>query len=72
MKWYLEAANQGNPVAQYRMGELYHYGFGVDKNYEEEMKWYLKAANQVLLMLSIIWESCIVLVLVLNKTIKKH
>ena len=32
--------------AQYSLGYMYHYGYGVEKDYKEAVKWYRKAANQ--------------------------
>jgi len=46
-KWYLKAAEQGNPSAQNALGELYEAGQGVGKNsYDEAAKWYRRAADQ--------------------------
>jgi hypothetical protein len=42
MKWYLLAANQNHPGAQYNIGSLYQNGLGVEQDFEEAMKWYLK------------------------------
>ena len=46
MKWYRNAAAQGNASAQKNIGFLYEQGKGVEKDYEEAMKWYQKAAAQ--------------------------
>ena len=41
-----EAANQGDPVAQNKLGNCYIYGWGVEQDYEEGLKWYHLAADQ--------------------------
>lgn len=33
-------------IAQFNLGELYFYGWGVDQNNAEAIKWYRKAAEQ--------------------------
>jgi tetratricopeptide (TPR) repeat protein len=35
-----------NPDSQYRTAILYHYGRGVEQDYQKAMEWYMKAANQ--------------------------
>jgi TPR repeat protein len=45
-KWFLTAAEQGHPEAQYRLSRCYYYGTGVPKNEAEAVKWMLKSANQ--------------------------
>ncbi|MBV9550852.1 MAG: SEL1-like repeat protein [Alphaproteobacteria bacterium] len=44
-KWLSQAAAQGQPVAQYRLGTLYERGQGVAANPATAASWYLKAAN---------------------------
>lgn len=44
-RWYLKAANQGNPIAQCNLGRAYEEGKGVAKDEEEALKWYRKAAE---------------------------
>ena len=39
-------AEQGHAEAQEKLGNLYHYGEGVEKDYVEAKKWYRKAAAQ--------------------------
>jgi len=41
------AANQGAAQAQFNLGWAYHYGLGVDRNWELALKWYSAAAEQV-------------------------
>jgi TPR repeat protein len=45
MQCFREAADAGNPMAQYEIGWLYDNGLGVTKDHKEAMTWYLKAAN---------------------------
>ncbi len=46
MKWFRKAAEQGNAVAQCKLGQCYHNGEGVEQDYAEALKWYRKAADQ--------------------------
>ncbi len=46
VKWYLLAANKGNVDAQFNMGYMFEYGFGVAKNCDKAEEWYNKAASQ--------------------------
>lgn len=39
-------AEQGHVEAQEKLGNLYYYGYGVEKDYVEAKKWYRKAAAQ--------------------------
>lgn len=41
-----QAAENGNPAAQYRMGHLYHHGLRIPKDLEKAAFWYEKAASQ--------------------------
>ncbi|MDR2219666.1 MAG: SEL1-like repeat protein [Methylobacillus sp.] len=41
-----QAAEQGDIAAQYYVGMMYRYGYGVEKNYETARKWFIKAAEQ--------------------------
>jgi TPR repeat protein len=43
---YLEAAEQGDAQAQYRLGRAFARGLGVEQNYEEALKWLRKAAEK--------------------------
>lgn len=46
-KWYKSAAEQGHPVAQYLLGQLYQLGrIGKDPDYIEAKKWYSMAQNK--------------------------
>ncbi|KAF9127994.1 hypothetical protein BGW39_005440 [Mortierella sp. 14UC] len=46
MKWFLQAANQGHPAAQYYVGLMYYRGLGVPVDKQTAAEWFLKAANQ--------------------------
>ena len=46
VKWYRKAAEQGDAVAQYELGDCYATGDGVSKNTVEAVKWWRKAAEQ--------------------------
>ena len=39
-------AEQGNLAAQVRLGDIYRYGRGVQRNYRTAVKWYTQAAEQ--------------------------
>lgn len=41
-----KAAEQGDPDAQNKIGKLYYYGHGVQKDHSEAAKWLRKAAEQ--------------------------
>ena len=45
-KWFREAAEQGDPAAQFNLGVLYETGQGVPQNYADAVKWYHAAAEQ--------------------------
>ena len=46
MRWYRKAAEQGHPIAQYRLAVGYRYGGrGVEPNLSEAIKWFRKAAE---------------------------
>lgn len=45
-RWFMEAANRGNDVAQFQMGLRYETGAGVKKNAKEAAKWYMRAASK--------------------------
>ncbi|MFA6563340.1 MAG: tetratricopeptide repeat protein [Verrucomicrobiia bacterium] len=46
VKWYLKAAEQNDPTAQYNLGWRYADGRGVAMDKAEAVKWYRKAAEQ--------------------------
>jgi uncharacterized protein len=42
---FLDAAEKGDSIAQFAVGELYDRGRGVSKDYKEAIRWYTKAAE---------------------------
>jgi TPR repeat protein len=46
MKWYLMAAQQGRPEAQFKVGYLYEQGLGVQKSKPAAVAWYQKSSQQ--------------------------
>jgi TPR repeat protein len=46
LAWYILAARKNNSRAQNNIGELYHYGLAVPKNYLCALKWYLKTVER--------------------------
>ena len=46
VKWYRQAAKQGNAAAQFNLGLMYRKGEGVTRNDKEAVKWYREAAEQ--------------------------
>ena len=50
VKWFRQAGEQGDPVAQVMLGRMFHWGhelgIGVPTDNAEAMKWYRKAADQ--------------------------
>ena len=45
-KYYKDAAEQGDAVAQNKLGYMYENGCGVPENYDTAMKWHQKAKKQ--------------------------
>ncbi len=45
-KWYRKSAEQGNAVAQRKLGSMYEVGVGVRQDFGEAVKWYRKSAEQ--------------------------
>jgi TPR repeat protein len=44
--WFRKAADQGDAVAQFLLGDQYAKGEGVSQDYAEAMTWFRKAAEQ--------------------------
>jgi TPR repeat protein len=44
VKWFQAAADQGNPSAQFLLGEAYEKGKGFKRDYVQAAKWYEQAA----------------------------
>lgn len=45
-QWFLKAAEQGHPQAQYKVAAAYHFGLGVAANPQLALTWYRRAAAQ--------------------------
>ncbi|MBI3675035.1 MAG: SEL1-like repeat protein [Proteobacteria bacterium] len=45
-RWLVRAANEGNAVAQYRLGMLYRHGLGVEADPAQALRWYEASALQ--------------------------
>lgn len=43
---FFQAANAGDPYAQFMLGDLYKKGIGVNASNSEAIRWYRKSANQ--------------------------
>lgn len=43
---YMKAAELGNAEAQCKIGDCYHFGNGVDKDYNKALIWYKKSVDQ--------------------------
>jgi TPR repeat protein len=46
VRWYKEAAKQGNSLAQNNLGWMYQNGLGLTQDYVEAVRWYRKAAER--------------------------
>ena len=46
VRWYRQAADQGDAAAQFCLGFAYKYGEGVEPSDEEAVHWYRQAADQ--------------------------
>ena len=44
--WFRQAAGQGYAPAEFQMGQLYDFGFGVEQDSATALAWYKKAAAQ--------------------------
>ena len=44
-KWFKRAAEKNHPMGLCMVGEMYQYGYGVEKDYDEALKWYYKSAE---------------------------
>lgn len=45
-KWFRQSADLGHAEAQFKLGNMYYNGDGVNQNYSEAMKWFRKVADQ--------------------------
>ena len=46
VKFFIQAAEQGNADAQFNLGVCYEKGYGVPQDYNKAVEWYRKAAEQ--------------------------
>jgi tetratricopeptide (TPR) repeat protein len=46
VRWYRQAAEQGEAKAQYNLGTMYDFGSGVPEDDAEAVRWYRQAADQ--------------------------
>ncbi len=46
VEFWIVPAEQGVPEAQAMIGNMYHGGFGLEKDYAQALSWYMKAAKQ--------------------------
>ena len=46
LKWYELAAEQGNPRAEFYIGNIYSFGDGVKRDNGKALKWYNKSAKK--------------------------
>ena len=46
VRWFVKAAEKGNPKAQYNLGYCYENGIGIVSNRDEARSWYEKAAEK--------------------------
>ena len=46
MEMYMKLAQQGHPVAQCGLGDMYSYGLGIPRNIDKAKEWFQKAAEQ--------------------------
>jgi TPR repeat protein len=45
LDWYQKSAGAGSAVAQNRIGEMFHHGLGVIKDYHQALEWYFLATE---------------------------
>lgn len=45
VKWYRQAADQGNADAQNNLGMMYYNGYGVRRNFHLSKEWFSKACD---------------------------
>lgn len=46
IEYYRLAAERGHAESQYKLGQCFYFGYGVDKDFSEAIDWYRKAAEQ--------------------------
>ena len=45
LEWLTKSAEMGNIVGMYWLGDMYYYGYGVEKSIDVSLDWFLKAAK---------------------------
>ncbi len=45
-KYFEKLALQGDSDSQFKLGECYHHGLGIEKNEARAFRWYEKSAKQ--------------------------
>ena len=45
-KWFMKAAEQGHPEAQFNVGVMHYYERGVEQNFQKAFEWFTRAAEQ--------------------------
>jgi TPR repeat protein len=45
VKWFRAAASQQYPPAEFQLGQLHDFGFGVEEDASEALRWYRRAAS---------------------------
>ena len=46
MRWYLKAVDDGDVIANWNVGRLYEFGFGVPIDLDKAKAWYQKGADK--------------------------
>jgi TPR repeat protein len=46
MRWYLKAVDDGDAIANWNVGRLYEFGFGVPIDLDKAKAWYQKGADK--------------------------
>lgn len=46
-RWFTKGAKQGDGLSQFELGNMYYWGLGVKKNYEEAYYWFSLARNHI-------------------------
>ena len=56
-EWFLKAANQDNDTAQFGLGIMYYYGYGVKQDMTKAKKWIEEAIKNKRYLSETSWES---------------
>ncbi|MDH3279562.1 MAG: hypothetical protein OEQ39_23220 [Gammaproteobacteria bacterium] len=46
VEWFRRAAERGHADAQYELGQMFYYGYGIEQDGEEAARWFRQAAEQ--------------------------